>query len=245
MEGRSKVSHKSLKWAQCARTNAMDAQEAFAWIPPSSFWVEAKPTISSSRTKLAEMMLIGQQQATLSNTFQKESLSSPVIDLMLKGREILLSHCEMMWLWGLYSNCHSGWRCGSVTVSNDEFVTAMVRVFVWVISKRGQPGQLTAGVSQESGTPQGTGAESAESFPHLRKVELSSVVMTQLASSGVRSPDVHISLLLQNDFNTLVGRYCFSASSFDSYFFITIYLFFSGWRFVIFFLVFLIVGSYC
>lgn len=116
--------------------------------------------------------------------------SSPVIDLMLKGTEILLSHGEMMCFRGLCSNCHSGWRCGTVTVCNDEFVTAVGRGCVWVISERGQPGQLTAGAYQESGTPQGADAESAESFPHLGKVELPSVVMTQPASSGVRCPDV-------------------------------------------------------
>lgn len=35
MEGRSKVSHKSLKWAQCARTSAVDIHEEHASIHPS------------------------------------------------------------------------------------------------------------------------------------------------------------------------------------------------------------------
>lgn len=36
MEGRGKVSHKSLKWGQCACTDAMDVHEALAWQAPSS-----------------------------------------------------------------------------------------------------------------------------------------------------------------------------------------------------------------
>lgn len=42
--------------------------------------------------------------------------------LMLKGTQISLSHSEVMWLRGLYSNCHFVWRRGSVTVCNDGYV---------------------------------------------------------------------------------------------------------------------------
>lgn len=70
----------------------------------------------------------------------------------------------------------------SLIVGNDGFATALDLVFRWS-HPEGQPGRWTAGLQQESGGPQGTRADSAESFPHRCRLEMSSASMTQLTDS--------------------------------------------------------------
>lgn len=155
--------------------------------------METKPRISSSKRKLR-----WSKKCWLHNISIRVKLSLTFIDLVLNKRdrnftESLWNDCD----WGrLNSNCHSGCTSGSLIVWNYGFVTAMDRVFE-SSQRKGTQDKWQQEYNRRVACHRGQ-AETAESLPHLRKVELSFVMMTQLASSGVKSPDVHsLSVLKQ------------------------------------------------
>lgn len=130
MEGKAKVSHKSLKWAQYACGAAADAQEALAWQPSSSVQSEWKWS-PESVARMKSWSIWWKPRS-----YSRERLLLSWFETK-KAQNVSLSHCEFLLLRGLNCNCHFGWTCGLLAFWNEGFVTAEEGD-----SERGHPGRL-------------------------------------------------------------------------------------------------------
>lgn len=153
MEGTGKVSHKSLKWAQCSCTDAIDAHEALAWQPSSSAqseWKWSPESAAQGETERERWLRwcwshSSSRRPLLPTRFNKSCTVSACYWLYVKqkGQNFSPSHCEMMQSrGGLTVIVTLDELKGSRVVWNDGFVTAEDRE----IPEKGHPGQLTAGV---------------------------------------------------------------------------------------------------